>query len=241
MEQRWPPQSVFALGSASVPTDLREDDMSTVAAVKMLHLAQLEAALLHLEPFEYLTIADVLYADSKAAIIEDFPNIDRNGSFPLSTLRPGPAFRQLVDELLSKEFEIAVGKKFSMDLSQYPTMVTVRGRCSAGSDGHIHPDSKDKVITVLLYLNPVWESSGGRLRLLRSKNLDDFVAEVPPTMGSLVIFKRCDHSWHGHLPFEGQRRSLQMNWVKSDRYMRREQFRHQVSSFFKRFTGRNAG
>jgi Rps23 Pro-64 3,4-dihydroxylase Tpa1-like proline 4-hydroxylase len=116
-------------------------------------------------------------------------------------------------------------------------MVTVRGRC-VKSDGQIHPDSRDKVITVLLYLNPEWESSGGRLRLLRSKKLDDFVAEVRPTMGSLLIFKRCDHSWHGHLPFEGKRMSLQMNWVKSDRYMRREQVRHQISSFVKRITGR---
>ena len=88
---------------------------TTVATAKMLDLAQLEAAPLHMKPFEYLTVDDVLHADSKAAIIEGFPNVDRNGSFPLSTLRPGPGFRQLVDELLSKEFEIAVGKKFSMD------------------------------------------------------------------------------------------------------------------------------
>jgi len=213
--------------------------MSTATALTMLDLSRLEAAPLRLDPFAYLTVDDVLQADCKANIIEDFPRIDRHGSFPLSTLKPGPAFLRLIDELLGKDFEIAVGKKFSMDLSQYPTMVTARGQCSATSDGHIHPDSKDKVITVLLYLNPAWENSGGRLRLLRSKNLDDFVAEVPPTMGSLLIFERCDHSWHGHLPFEGQRRSLQMNWVKSDRYMRREQVRHQISSFFKRLTGQN--
>jgi SM-20-related protein len=213
--------------------------MTTATALRMLNLSQLEAASLRSEPFEHLTVADVLQPDCKAAIIEDFPRIDRHGSFPLSTLRPGPAFLHLVDELFSKEFEIAVGGKFSMDLSQYPTMVTVRGQCSAASDGHIHSDSKDKVITVLLYLNPAWESGEGRLRVLRSKNLDDFAAEVPPTMGSLLIFKRCDHSWHGHLPFEGKRMSLQMNWVKSDRYMRREQFRHQISSFFKRLTSHN--
>ena len=220
--------------------DLREDNVTTATALRMLDLSQLEAAPLHSEPFEYLTVGDVLQADCKATIVEDFPRIDRHGSFPISTVRPGPALLRLVDELLSKDFEATVGGKFSMDLSQYPTMVTVRGQCSASSDGHIHPDSKDKLITVLLYLNPAWESGGGRLRVLRSKKLDDYAAEVPPTMGSLLIFRRCDHSWHGHLPFEGQRRSLQMNWVKSDRYMRREQVRHQISSFFKSLTGRNS-
>ena len=212
--------------------------MTTATALRTLDLSRLEAAPLHTEPFEFLTVDDVLQAGSKAAILEDFPLIERHGSFPLSTLQPGPAFMQLVEELLGKEFEFAVGKKLSMDLSQYPTMVTVRGQCAA-SDGNIHADSKDKVITVLLYLNPAWENSGGRLRLLRSKNLDDFVAEVPPTLGSLLIFRRSDHSWHGHLPFEGRRMSLQMNWVKSDRYMRQERFRHQLSSFFKRVAGRN--
>jgi len=214
--------------------------MTTATALRMLDLSQLEAAPFHSEPFEYLTVGDFLQADCKAAIVQDFPRIDRHGSFPLSTVQPGPAFLELVDELLGKEFEAAVGRKFSLDLSQYPTMVTVRGQCSAKSDGHIHPDSKDKVITVLLYLNPAWEDGGGRLRLLRSKNLDDFVAEVPPTIGSLLIFRRCDHSWHGHLPFEGKRMSLQMNWVKSDRYMRHEQFRHKISSFFKSLTGQSS-
>ena len=205
----------------------------------MLDLSRLEEAPLQREPFEYLTVHDVLQDDCEAAIAADFPAIDRHGSFPLSTVQPGPAFRQLVQELLSKDFESAVGRKFGMDLSQFPTMVTVRGWC-AKSDGRIHPDSADKLITVLLYLNPSWESSGGRLRLLRSKKLDDFVAEIPPTMGSLLIFRRCDHSWHGHLPCEGKRMSLQMNWVRSERYLRAERLRHQISSFVKRLSGQKS-
>ena len=206
----------------------------------MLDLSKLAAAEFHSEPFEYLLVDDVLEADAKPAIIADFPPIEKTGSFPLSRLSYGPAFKQLTNELLGPDFAAAVSAKFSMDLSQYPTMLTVRGHCDGCSDGGIHTDSKDKVITVLLYLNPGWESSGGRLRILRSKKLEDFAAEVPPTIGSLLILRRCDYSWHGHLPFEGQRRSLQMNWVKSDRYMRREQVRHQISSFFKSLTGRSS-
>ncbi|HKD85074.1 MAG TPA: 2OG-Fe(II) oxygenase [Terriglobales bacterium] len=206
----------------------------------MLNLSKLAAAEFHSEPFEYLLVDDVLEATCKPAIVQDFPRIEKTGSFPLSRLAYGPAFKELTAELLGQDFAAAVGAKFSMDLSQYPTMLTVRGRCDGGSDGGIHTDSKDKLITVLLYLNPDWENSGGRLRLLRSKNLEDYVAEVPPTMGSLIIFKRSDRSWHGHKPFEGKRMSLQMNWVKSDSYLRKERFRHEVSSFVKGLVGRKS-
>ena len=203
----------------------------------MLNLPKLATAEFHAEPFEYLLVDNFLEQDCKQAIVEDFPRVEKSGSFPLSRVSYGPAFRQLTDELLGPGFAAAVGAKFSLDLSQYPTMLTVRGQCD-GSDGQIHTDSKDKVITVLLYLNPDWESSGGRLRLLRSKDLEDYVAEVPPTMGSLIIFKRSDRSWHAHKPFDGKRMSLQMNWVKSDKYLRKERFRHEVSSFVKGLVGR---
>jgi hypothetical protein len=182
-------------------------------------------------------VDDVLNDDCKAGIAQDFPQIDKKGSHPLSRLSYGSAFKQLTDELFGPEFATVVAAKFSLDLSSYPTMITVRGWSDPG-DGQLHTDSKDKLITVLLYLNPEWEVDGGRLRLLRSKNVEDYVAEVPPTMGSMVIFKRCDHSWHGFPPFEGKRMSLQMNWVKSDSYRRKERFRHEISSFMKSLVGR---
>lgn len=203
----------------------------------MLNLAKLAAAELHREPFEYLLVDDVLSDDCKAGIVADFPQIDKKGSHPLSRLTYGPAFKQLTDELLGGEFAAAVAAKFGLDLHSYPTMITVRGWSDPG-DGQLHTDSKDKLITVLLYLNPEWKLDGGRLRLLRCKNVNDYVAEVPPTIGSMVIFKRCDHSWHGFPPFEGRRMSLQMNWVKSDSYRRKERLRHEISSFMKSLVGR---
>jgi SM-20-related protein len=208
-------------------------------AVTMLKLDALAAAQFHREPYEYLVIDDFLHDEYKTAIITDFPEIERHGSFPLSTLKYGPAFGQLASELFSRDFAEVVGERFSLDLAQHPTMLTVRGWCDA-SDGQIHTDSTSKVITVLLYLNPQWNDEGGRLRLLRSKKLEDYVAEVAPTMGSLIIFKRSDRSWHGHKPFEGKRMSLQFNWVNSSGYMRRESFRHNVSSFLKRLRGQTA-
>ena len=205
----------------------------------MLNLDKLAAVQLQTEPYEYLLVDDVLRPEHKASIVADFPAIDRHGSFPLASLQYGPAFAQLASELFSADFARVVSEKFSLDLSQYPTMLTVRGWCDS-SDGQIHTDSTNKVITVLLYLNPEWTSDGGRLRLLRSNKLDDYAAEVAPTMGSLIIFKRSERSWHGHHPFEGKRMSLQFNWVNSSGYMRRERLRHGVSSFLKRLRGQTA-
>ena len=95
----------------------------------MLNLSKLAAAEFHAEPFEYLLVDDFLQPDCKQAIVEDFPRVEKAGSFPLSRVSYGPAFKQLTDELLGPDFAAAVGAKFSLDLSQYPTMLTVRGQC----------------------------------------------------------------------------------------------------------------
>jgi SM-20-related protein len=84
-------------------------------------------------------------------------------------------------------------------------------------------------------MNPSWENSGGRLRLLRSgDNLDDMIMEVPPTEGTLLAFKRAENSWHGHKPFAGERRVIQFNWVTSEGDRKLAMLRHQVSAPFKR-------
>jgi hypothetical protein len=186
------------------------------------------------EPFEYCSIANVLDPSTKKDLAAHFPPITTTGSFPLAQVTYGAAIKQLIDELLSREFEQAVSEKFGLELANLPKMLTIRGYCGWKADGHIHTDSKDKVITVLLYLNETWDQEGGRLRLLRSKNLEDYVAEVPPTFGQLLLFKRCDWSWHGHYPCEGVRRSMQLNWVKTEKYSKIQSFRHTLSSLFKR-------
>jgi len=212
--------------------------LPSTTTVAMLDLQRLAAAELHSDPFEYLVVERFVRPEHAAAIVQDFPAIERSGSFPLASLKYGPAFAQLSAELFSPEFAKIVGRKFALDLGQYPTMLTVRGWCDS-SDGQIHTDSTSKVVTVLLYLNPEWNSEGARLRLLRSKDLSDYAAEVAPTMGNLIVFKRSERSWHGHKPFEGRRMGLQFNWVNSAGYMRRERFRHGVSSLLKRLRGQS--
>ena len=117
--------------------------------------------------------------------------------------------------------------------------MTVRGHVR-GRDGGIHTDSKDKILTGLLYLNPVWTEAGGRLRLLRDGHdiPESYACEVPPVAGNMVVFRRGDRSWHGHLPSQGRRLSLQFNWVSGEAYARRERARHRISGWLKRLSGR---
>ena len=193
---------------------------------------------LECDPYEYLIVPGFLQAEAIPAIARDYPRIDGAGSFPLSGLNTGPAFDALVKELQGPAMRDAFAAKFGVDLSGRPTTITARGRCQA-KDGQIHTDTASKILTVLIYMNDDWEQEGGRLRVLRSgDDLDDYAAEVPPAAGTLLAFRRSDRSWHGHAPFIGERRVLQLNWVTDIAVVRREERRHKLSAWFKKLSGR---
>jgi hypothetical protein len=201
---------------------------------RYLDLEAFRAVPLTRDPFEFLIVPGFVRADARARINADYPKISERGSFPVAQLSYGPAFGEFLDELESDEFRGAFEEKFGLDLSGRPTTTTVRGQCSP-KDGQIHTDSKGKIITVLIYMNPAWEHAGGRLRLLKSgKSLDDVIVEAPPTEGTLIAFKRAENSWHGHKPFAGERRVIQFNWVTSEGDRRIAMLRHHVSAPFKR-------
>src|SRR5690606_21400098 len=158
------------------------------------------------------------------------------GSFPLKSLRYGAGFGALVQALISAPVAELLSEKLGVDIEGRPTMVTVRGR-TGPRDGFIHTDSATKIVTMLVYLNEPWEAKGGRLRLLRSAaDLDDYAAEVPPERGAMLAFRRSDRSFHGHEPFSGERRSLQINWMTDRAVMRREELRHRVSARLKQLS-----
>jgi SM-20-related protein len=199
-----------------------------------LDLDAFRATPLQDEPFDYLIVPRFVRRDALERINADYPHITERGSFPVNRVTYGPAFKGLLDELESDGFRTAFEHKFGIDLSGRPTTTTVRGRCGS-ADGQIHTDSKGKIITVLIYMNAAWEKPGGRLRLLRSgDDLNDFVAEVPPVEGTLVAFRRADNSWHGHEPFEGERRVIQFNWVTSEGNRHTAMLRHHVSASIKK-------
>ena len=202
-----------------------------------IDLDAFEAAPAAREPFAYAMVPGFVKRAAMPAINADYPLVTHPGSFPLPTLKYGPAFAELMDAIQGPEFTRAVEKKLGIDLTGRPTMVTARG-ISAARDGQIHTDSRTKLVTVLIYMNNDWEAKTGRLRLLRGPgDLEDLIAEVPPDQGTLLVFKNEPHAWHGFHPFEGPRRVIQLNWVTDQGVVRREQFRHRVSAFFKRLRG----
>ncbi|HLJ70916.1 MAG TPA: 2OG-Fe(II) oxygenase [Roseiarcus sp.] len=195
----------------------------------------LERTPLQRDPFDYIVVPEFIRAERFAEIVADYPDVPGPGSHPPAELEIRGQFAKLMDELRGAEFQAAIERKFDVDLTGRPTMYTVRGYVRE-KDGAIHTDSATKIITVLLYMNERWQEDAGRLRLLRGPdNLDDYVAEVPPYGGTLLVFKRSDNSWHGHKPFSGPRRAIQLNWVTSQDVVDSEQRRHQVSTRFKKF------
>lgn len=201
-----------------------------------LNIAKFQATPVHPAPFQYVIVPGFLSAGTVRAINATYPNIEKGGSYPIESLDAGMAIKDVIDELDSPEFEAAIAAKFGVDLAGKPKMYSLRGYTRA-KDGQIHTDSKDKIITVLLYLNEDWKQPGGRLRLLRNgRDVDDYVAEVPPDNGTLLVFKRSDTSWHGHHPFDGPRRSLQMNWMTSEGSKGFHAIRHKISAAFKKLT-----
>lgn len=200
----------------------------------MLDLGAIARAPVASVPFKFLVAYGVLSAVDLAAVRADFPFIVKAGLFPLAQLSYGTAFARLIEELRSPDFQILIGKMLGIELSSRTAMITVRGQCHR-RDGRIHADSKAKVATCILYLNDIWDESGGRLRMLRGRgNLNDYVAEVPPDGGTLAAYLRTDNSWHGHLPYVGQRRYVMLSWMASRAALERELGRHHLSALVKR-------
>lgn len=201
-----------------------------------LQLDKLKAAKLETSPYTYTIVPGFLTPATVSRINATYPKIDQGGSYPIESLDAGMAIKDVIDELDSPEFEQLIAEKFDVELAGRPKMYSLRAYTRA-KDGQIHTDSKDKIITVLLYLNENWQQPGGRLRVLNNgKDVDNFAAEVPPDNGTMLIFKRADNSWHGHHPFDGPRRSLQMNWMTSEGSKGFHAIRHKISAAVKKLT-----
>ena len=181
--------------------------------MSLINLNALRQAELHSDPFDYLVVPDFLNREALQRVNSDYPAIDTAANHPLNSLQYGPAFGELIEEIQDTPFAEALGARFDLELEALPTTITVRKFCER-TDGNIHTDHKSKVITALVYFNENWSHEEGQLRLLRSRgDIDDYTVQVPPYGGTLLVFRRTDHSWHGHTCFVGERRMLQLNYL----------------------------
>ena len=186
--------------------------------MSFIDLDAFDAAPLQHDPFDFLVVPGFLKPEALAAVNRDFPDLAGPSNYAMDDVTSyGPAFGQLLDELNDPEVARHYSAKFGVDLEGAPLTMSLRKYCEQ-SDGNIHADHWSKIITTLIYFNEDWPHEGGRLRMLRSKeDIEDYTAEVAPTGGTLLAFRRTDHSYHGHKPFVGERRIMQMSWVRPSR------------------------
>jgi SM-20-related protein len=183
-------------------------------SMSMFDVDVFHATALQREPFDYLVVPGFIRPDALALLNRDYPQIQGPGNMSADDLDGGPAFAELLATLKSQPFAELVGEKFDVDLGGCSATISVR-RYSEATDGNIHTDHRSKLITLLLYFNTGWEHEGGRLRMLNSaSDLEDYAVEVTPCCGTLLAFRRTDVSYHGHKPFVGERRMLQLSWTR---------------------------
>lgn len=194
-----------------------------------LDLAAFAAAPLQREPFDHVALAGFVPPAACVAARAAFPTSDHGGLAPAPREAGADGLGRLLAALRRPEVTEAFATKFEVPLDPRSLMIHLRSRCRA-KDGRIHVDSARKQVTALIYLNESWPHAGGRLRVLRGPDdLEDYAAEIPPLDGTLVAFRRSEHSWHGHHAYEGVRRCIMFNWMVDEATARSELRRHALS------------
>jgi hypothetical protein len=192
------------------------------------------------DPFPFMVAHGQLPDEVRSDLDRDFPKYASAGFFPYDPADCGPSVNALIRDMTAPDFASAIGRRLGIDdLGSYPTLVTLC-RLLNKRHGTIHTDSRSKIATALIYLNPQWpDTSEGCLRFLhRIDDIDSVIApELTPLYGEFAVFKRCDNSFHGHLPYEGERRVIQVAWLTSEEEKLRKTRRGKFSRTFKKIFG----
>jgi Rps23 Pro-64 3,4-dihydroxylase Tpa1-like proline 4-hydroxylase len=109
-------------------------------------------------------------------------------------------WRELSHALLRPDYRQAVGDLVDLDLSQHGLQISIYRN---GVDDWLpaHIDNWPKVLTQTIYFHEEWGADwGGELLILRSADLSDVVATIPPTVTSSVIHLRTEDAWHAVPP-----------------------------------------
>lgn len=132
--------------------------------------------------------------NGRALVVRDTGEVFRPEDLP-------PIWRRLADELRSPEYGEVMSELIGRDLSGTEREV-ILFRQGRGFYLDPHSDNRHKPCSHALYLNDAsWtRDDGGCLRLLRSRDIDDYVREVEPWRGRSFVLRRSDDSWHGYPP-----------------------------------------
>ncbi len=216
----------------------RERTSGPMSETTILDLDAVRAAPVKSEPFSYFMGSGVLKPGAAEAVQRSFPDIHTTGFHPLEEMKVEGAFKTLIDEVTGDALGRVLQEKFGVDFNALPKLVTVR-KLSAAHEGRIHTDGEKKVMTMLFYLNDTWDSPDGRFRVLRSdKSFDDYVEEASPETGAFAAFMRADNSWHGHTPFVGERRVVQIAWLRDQAALESKQKTHRLTGALKKVFAR---
>ncbi|WMS43656.1 2OG-Fe(II) oxygenase [Acuticoccus sp. MNP-M23] len=207
--------------------------------MQSVNLAAFDEAEVHHEPYDFLLGSNAIKPEMIDELRESFPQISKPGYLTVNDVDMKGRFKSFIDELEGPEVTEALSKRFGIDLHPYPRITTIMKQSQA-KYGAIHTDGPSKVMTMLVYMNDDWEvSESGRLRVLHSKEaFEPYAMEVPPTMGTVFAFLRADNSWHGHKPFVGERRVVQIAWLKSKEDLERKTKRNKFAQVLKGVFGR---
>lgn len=189
------------------------------------------------EPYNFLVGDNFIQSAAVEPLKSDYPDIKEPGFFTESDVndRLRGAFAKLLADLKSPEVSKIVSEKLDIDLVNKPKMITIR-KVSQAKDGRIHTDGEAKIATMLTYLNDQWDGTGaGCLRVLRNdKDFENYVEQISPLTGTVFAFRRSNDSWHGHTPFVGERRVVQMTWLRSEADVARKEKRGALSHNLKK-------
>jgi len=213
--------------------------MNSSTNSSIINYEAIDNAIVTQSPYPFFGVDTAFNESSHQALLNDFPSSTYGGSLPLESISVTASLAQLVDELKGDKFRELMAKKFSVDLQDKPIIITARGY-SRQKDGQVHTDSKTKLITILLYINDGWDDASGRLRMLNANNIDDYAAEFSSSIGQLIAFKVTDNCWHGYQSYEGQRQSLQINYLVEEKYTKHHVYRHKLSAFFKKLFSKSS-
>jgi SM-20-related protein len=185
---------------------------------RLIELARIHEQDLDTEPYSWAFVSELYGPDDAAALAATYPEdnfktmfgsdgeksweyevrslIHMSADVPSFPENLSAEWRQLAEDLLSADYRAAMGGLIGQDLSAAPLEVNVF-HYGPGAWMGPHKDLADKIVTHVLYFNEHWDpSSGGCLAILRSSEMSDVSAEIPPVVGNSAVLVRSETSWH---------------------------------------------